>query len=85
MATNDHTYTRLLLNDDSTVVAYLAPNFKVSPVMKHKLHSWEMPDGESTKVKDIGQWRWETVVQGTFYNSDSLYESRKNTNYDREG
>lgn len=67
-----------LTKQDGTVVAYFAPAFKVTPVMKNELIKKVMPKNKGTKIRDINKWQWEVTVQGQFEHSDNLPQDHQN-------
>lgn len=67
---SDHTNVRIETTD-GTVVAYLAPNFEITPTLKNDLFAQDVTDGK-TVARDNQIVRHEIVAQGAFEHSDSL-------------
>ncbi|RLG72447.1 MAG: hypothetical protein DRO11_02180 [Methanobacteriota archaeon] len=65
-------YNEIVLKQGSTIVAYLAPNFTVEPVIKNNPINFARPRGRGPLTKDLGRVNLEIVVQGTFLDSDEL-------------
>lgn len=61
-----------LETQDGEVIAYLAPAFKVTPMMKNDLMKNVLPRGRGTKIRDVNKWAWELTVQGQFEHSSNL-------------
>lgn len=66
-----------LTKQDGTVVAYFAPNFKITPIMKNDLKNEPMPYERGTKVRNILKWTEEFTVQGQFEHSENLPDDHK--------
>lgn len=65
-------FDEIVLKQGSTIVAYLAPNFSVEPVLKNNPINFARPRGRGPLTKDLGRINLELVVQGTFLDSTSL-------------
>ena len=70
-------YTSLRLEKDGTVVAYFAPSFKVSPLLKNDLKKYPLPRARGQGIRDMRIIVMEVVVQGTFEDSRNLPEDHK--------
>lgn len=71
----DHTYIRLL--HGSTVVAYFAPNFNVSPMGKNELFVRARANGDVPIVRNRILARVELVLQGAFLDSTQVPAAHK--------
>lgn len=65
-------YEELRLEKSGDVVAYFAPHFKVSPVMKNDLKKFVLPRAKGQNIRDLRMIVQEIVVQGTFVDSEGL-------------
>lgn len=65
-------YDEIVLKQGSTVIAYLAPNFKVEPLMKNNIINHPRARGRGPRVIELRRIILELVVQGTFLDSTSL-------------
>lgn len=65
-------YDEIVLKQGSTVITYLAPNFKVEPVMKNNIINHPRARGRGPRVIELRRIILELVVQGTFLDSTSL-------------
>jgi hypothetical protein len=68
---SDHTNIRLETTG-GTVVAYLAPNFKIEPVAKNDLFSQARPRGKPSISRDQQVITHQVVAQGVFEHSENL-------------
>lgn len=65
-------YEELRLEKDGVVVAYFAPHFKISPVLKNDLKKFVLPRARGQAIRDMRIIVMEVIVQGTFVDSDGL-------------
>lgn len=74
---SNHTDIRLETTG-GTVVAYLAPNFKIEPVAKNNLFSQARPRGKPAITRDNKMVQHQIVAQGVFEHSENLPAAHKN-------
>lgn len=65
-------HEEIRLQKGNDVVAYLAPNFEINPVMKNDLFAADRPRGRGTVARDNQVYRFEIDAQGVFERSDNL-------------
>lgn len=80
---SDHTTLRLehpstQINGNSNVIAYLAPNFKTTPIHDNNVKKYPVPDPEPMRAYDKLTLTDEISVQGVFMHSDNLPTAHQN-------
>ena len=65
-------FDEIVLKQGSTTIMYLAPNFKVEPVMLNNIINHPRARGRGPRVIELRRIILELVVQGTFLDSTSL-------------